>query len=493
MLSRCCLARSHRMSHSVEPLLPVETKPAEARPSRWLWWLQPKVALPLTLFVLLVLSPFLYRAYRIAEVPDIDEPFDLEAFGSVEIAPAENAMTHYALAVKMLHQPTHFSFGDEMDKFRADGWPAASANLRKWLDDNQPALAEWRKGTVLERSQEVALKNCTWSTLLPVTQECRQLAELARLQAERCLHEGDSRQAWVWLNAALRSSRHVQQHGVLIQRLVGSAIQSLTAEGIVRWSAHSDVAIDHLRNAISDVNAADQMTPPISDTLKADYVTWCNQLRAEDELWEVAAMDSPEDARVMRFRLWWLGEPERSQRVMRHAYQNVLAEIDKLPRDRTPTTPGFSKLFDLPAGPNGQLAGRDVEKLIGTSHLAAAVVPGFEQLDESTRLESARRVALPAAIGCQIYRRLHGDWPTRLEELVPDILPDAPIDPLGKVGDLLRLKRDGDDLIIYSVGPNGVDDGAQIDLSTSPLLDVGFRLKRTISQPSVVEPAQEND
>jgi hypothetical protein len=246
------------MTHSLEPALPVEAEPAVARPNRWLWWLQPKVALPLTFFILLVLSPFLYRAYRIAEVPDIDEPFDLKAFGSVEIAPAENAMTHYALAVKMLRHPTHSSFGDELDKFRTDGWPAASADLRKWLEDNQHALVEWRKGTSLTQSVEVPPKDLSWNILFPVTQQCRHLTELARLQAERCQHDGDPKQAWDWLHGGLRCSRHVEQHGSLIHRYVGSALQALIAEGVVRWSAHPDVPVELLREAIADVSSADE-------------------------------------------------------------------------------------------------------------------------------------------------------------------------------------------------------------------------------------------
>lgn len=236
-----------------------------------------------------------------------------------------------------------------------------------------------------------------------------------------------------------------------------------------------------------------KMTPPVSDNLKVEYLMWFNQLRVEDELWEVATMDGPEEGRVMQFRLWWLGEPERSRRVMRHAFRNVLAEIDKPPRDRVPTTSGSAKLFDFPAGANGQLAWRDVEKLMGTSHLAAMMASSFGQYDNVTRRESARRVALPVVIACQIYRRRHGDWPMKVEELVPTILPRIPEDPNAAAVEGLKLKRDGDDLILYSVGPNGVDDGGQIDSSTNVSADVGFRLKRAIPMPAVNEPTKEND
>ena len=66
--------------------------PLEAsRQSRLAWWLHPKVALPLSLLAVILLSPFLYRGYRISSVPDIGDPFDVAAFEAVEIPESDNA------------------------------------------------------------------------------------------------------------------------------------------------------------------------------------------------------------------------------------------------------------------------------------------------------------------------------------------------------------------------------------------------------------------
>ena len=64
------------------------------------------------------------------------------------------------------------------------------------------------------------------------------------------------------------------------------------------------------------------------------------------------------------------------------------------------------------------------------------------------------RLALAAASS----RAATGVLPERLDELVPTYLSVVPTDPFS--GAPLRSRRDGKTLILYSVGPDGRDDGA---------------------------------
>src|SRR5262245_25467628 len=130
------------------------------RPSRLAWWLHPKVAVPLTLLTLLVLAPFLYRSFRIASVPEIGDPFDVEAFGTVNIAPADNAMTHYAVAAALYVDAGYSSASaDEHEKSVKFGWEQTCELLRKHLAANEPALVEWRRGTELKEAVFIQPKN----------------------------------------------------------------------------------------------------------------------------------------------------------------------------------------------------------------------------------------------------------------------------------------------------------------------------------------------
>jgi hypothetical protein len=81
-----------------------------------------------------------------------------------------------------------------------------------------------------------------------------------------------------------------------------------------------------------------------------------------------------------------------------------------------------------------------------------------------------------AALAAERYRLARGSWPKSLDDLVPDYLPAVPADPFD--GKPLRLARLPDGLVVYSLGPDGTDDGGKIDRSHpgAPNTDVGFQL-----------------
>jgi hypothetical protein len=71
----------------------------------------------------------------------------------------------------------------------------------------------------------------------------------------------------------------------------------------------------------------------------------------------------------------------------------------------------------------------------------------------------AMMLATRAGLACKIYRNKTGHYPENLEALVPDILPEIPIDPF--TGKPLVFKRQSGKLLIYSLGSNQKDDGGR--------------------------------
>jgi len=63
------------------------------------------------------------------------------------------------------------------------------------------------------------------------------------------------------------------------------------------------------------------------------------------------------------------------------------------------------------------------------------------------------------ALALQAWRAEHGRYPDTLEALVPDILKAVPADPFGRGP--LQYRRDGETYVLYSVGPDGRDDGGR--------------------------------
>jgi len=69
-------------------------------------------------------------------------------------------------------------------------------------------------------------------------------------------------------------------------------------------------------------------------------------------------------------------------------------------------------------------------------------------------------LATRSGLACKIYKNRTGHYPENLEALVPDILPEVPIDPF--TGKPIVYKMQNGELLIYSLGSNQKDDGGRM-------------------------------
>ena len=85
-----------------------------------------------------------------------------------------------------------------------------------------------------------------------------------------------------------------------------------------------------------------------------------------------------------------------------------------------------------------------------------------------------RRAAVALAV--ERFRRQHGRWADQLSDLVPAFLHAVPTDPFD--GAPLRYRHDKEGVVIYSVGPDGKDNGGAFDTLNTRKdgTDLGFRL-----------------
>ncbi|NQT17530.1 MAG: hypothetical protein HQ582_32545, partial [Planctomycetes bacterium] len=75
------------------------------------------------------------------------------------------------------------------------------------------------------------------------------------------------------------------------------------------------------------------------------------------------------------------------------------------------------------------------------------------------------------------YRRAEGKLPQRLDDLIPDFLPQVPIDPFN--GHKLRYVVRQEEYVIYSVGVDRVDSGGTADPESDDTRpDIVFRVRR---------------
>ena len=110
--------------------------------------------------------------------------------------------------------------------------------------------------------------------------------------------------------------------------------------------------------------------------------------------------------------------------------------------------------------------------------MSAIVTPSILKSIESLARTQALRASVGVACAATRYRLDHGQYPATSDLLVPAYLEAMPVDPFD--GQAMRTKKlpDGN-LVIYSVGADGKDDGGVVDSpdSKTPPTDVGITLK----------------
>jgi hypothetical protein len=88
----------------------------------------------------------------------------------------------------------------------------------------------------------------------------------------------------------------------------------------------------------------------------------------------------------------------------------------------------------------------------------AWLIPDYGQSRYRYVLNETQNALLITALAVTAYHQNHGRYPESLEALAPAYLPSVPIDPFS-AGFPLRYRLSGGSPVLYSVGPDGKDDG----------------------------------
>jgi hypothetical protein len=88
--------------------------------------------------------------------------------------------------------------------------------------------------------------------------------------------------------------------------------------------------------------------------------------------------------------------------------------------------------------------------------LTAQLLPGLGRAGRAAAQADARRRLAEMADAALRHRNQHGRLPENWDELAPEFLRRTLTDPFD--GQPLRIRRDAADILLYSIGPDMVDD-----------------------------------
>ena len=452
---------------------------------RWLaWWLQPKVAIPLFLVVLILAGPTVFRGYKLSKVPLAPEPFDTQAVLDFVVHDDQNAFVEYrqATARLVVLASTETEF---LEEALAGEWADVPESIRKWVSDNRPAIELWKQGTAKPDSQYIRAGEFRIDTLLPVVQESRTLERLVRLEALRLRAEGHPDQAWELLRTGLRASQHLGRRGVAIERFVGMALSASISASIAKWAQDPSVTTKMLLQARQEIDEELRRGPPISATLQIEYLYMRGAIRSQTIMEELPGfgIDSP-IAGLGRLGLYTMGEPELCDRVMSHAIRNVLGQVDKPRRERTPQS-GRNGFFEPePTAAATEPTPSQLDDCVDQSFLCRLVMPAMAQIVSAADRVAVKNAMLKTVIALELYRRQNGSYPETLLPLMPEFLPEIPDDIFEAVRTQVKYRRDGAKVTLWSVGPDGVDGAGEFEQGA----DLGYVLEPPKPKPAAELP-----
>jgi hypothetical protein len=421
-------------------------------------------------------------AGRAWEIPDAGEPLDRSAFRATVPTGRDNPA------------------GQLIQEALADlGNPGAAADewLPLWRRDWQTLLAEASR---LPVGVIEVPRGDGENPILTHLAVCRKMTAKLRTLAREALKAGQPGDALDHLTQILTLSRNLRNKAVLASYLVGVDLEASALEGLDAWLAGGKPAPALLRRALDELNRHAAQTPPPLDCLRTECFR-AGGLVDNASVWAFRRGRSPvpetwlADAIALALDTPW--EDERKVRLWRAVWTGLFRAVqtphwqlpdaaDEPEGQRDTTRQALHGWLPPAEGPGASLTRARLARLLDDSWLTdarlfAPVVPLRAAANRARWRVDARRLAV--ALG--LYQLHQGKAAQRLEELVPNYLPQLPVDPYSgqnfgyriSQGEALDIRGpEGPELvrvprgqgIVWSTGPDRVDHGGRRHAGEAP-------------------------
>ncbi len=290
----------------------------------------------------------------------------------------------------------------------------------------------------------------------------RALARLYAAQGETRLELGDERGAMNSYLDAMVMGQQQQNSGTIINRLVGFACQSIGRrylwEHIHAWSGDEAKAGARRMETINaayvpmSVNFAEERNIGVTTVreLLSDPKIFYQLQHAEQAAQNVTdAIASTGEVKQER-------EPSRVELYFwEQLYLFQFSKRDILRNYQTYLDAVIAQA-KLPYAKRGPAPKLPLDPLLST------LAPAYPEVMFKDDLQKTQNVLLTIALALQAYKAEHGTYPETLKELCPAYLTVLPADPFSRDGATPPLyRRTGDNYVLYSIGPDGKDDGGK--------------------------------
>jgi hypothetical protein len=320
--------------------------------------------------------------------------------------------------------------------------------------------------------------------LLPELQSLRLAGRFLALAARRAAAEGRFDEAIVDTVRIQKIGRHAATEPIMISQLVGTALDAVALDTLA--DILPALGPDDLGRL--DAPAVHDLVGPPPSIFRgfigeeafglSTFADFADARINVDGLWQLTGNADLAPGTFSRwvsapasllFRVFLLPFDIASHRRMMHDYRQLTAMNFARPQQFAEQQKQIEAIE----------AGLQKEQRAGL--VSATIKPAMAQVFRSQTLSIARHRAAAALVAATKRRLETGTLPESLDALIPDKLPTLPRDPFTTDAPL-RLKATPEEFLVWSVGPDGEDDGGpqkdgeEQDTSND---DVGLRMPLT--------------
>ena len=371
--------------------------------------------------------------------------------------------------LRQIVQPSATSQWDKtcFSEFAACGWgKGTSTQLEAWVQSMEPAQGLLRSAADCTNNQVPSVDSFTM--LVPYVSPFLTAARSACVMAEQAAARGDWEEAGEHYRAALQTADQVSRGGSVLHVLVNIAVARVACDSMRRTVIERTPSSDFLMRMEGLLGEIDRDLEPFSECIRYEYLCWRNGMsefyRAPRKFFSIGDAEGQTEGawfNVIKWpALWLMGStPARTLGHMAATCSQMilLADVDRFPRRSfAMVVPGFELAGLL------QTIGLFTDDGMGRI-LMTLLVPA---MDNAMERYWGHRVALRGTrcvLAIRAYELKTGRVPDRLEELVPGYLSAVPDDCFAPVPSPFRFAKRDDGWVVYSVGPDGVDNRARHD------------------------------
>lgn len=314
------------------------------------------------------------------------------------------------------------------------------------------------------------------SVLMPTIQSCRAVSRGFSVRAMKRIAEGNEAGARRDILAMYRLARHLSNAPVVIQSLVGMAIEAQANASLLQLLNSGLLNKESAAELLTELNSSSPFSAPVKildtgERLNALDLVQAIKIRGPQSLSFFMDVNNERmnsdavdwDAALRTVNTWYdqivtaMKTPEYPARI------DAIAGVEQ--RLRTLAMEEASEIARVLSGSvtDLQLAGKQLGNLV-----AALTIPANTQMHVAETRREMQTQSTLLALELFRYRESHGEFPLALSDLDVEVPEDL------FVPGHLQYRRDDGSVTVYSPGPNRVDDGGpQLDGSND---DIGFVL-----------------